>query len=59
MNDTNICKTCIWFDDLACRNNQEICIDNSEYLDAADVIRNICAEEDNEEEGDQENENNK
>lgn len=30
MNDTNICKTCNWFDGLACRNNQEICIDNCE-----------------------------
>ena len=46
MNNTSACKTCIWFDDCACRNNQKICIDNSEYIDEADVIRNICAEED-------------
>lgn len=45
MNDTNICKTCNWFDGLACRNNQEICIDNSAYLDQTVVIHNICAEE--------------
>lgn len=46
MNDLNVCKTCIWFDDLACRNNQRICVDNREYLDAADVIRDLCAGED-------------
>lgn len=51
MNKIKICKTCIWFDDLACRNNQKICINNSEYLDAADVIHNICAEEDGEQNG--------
>lgn len=46
MNDLNVCKTCIWFDDLACRNNQRICVDNREYKDAADVIRDLCAGED-------------
>ena len=45
MNDTNICKTCNWFDGLACRNNQEICIDNSAYMDQTVVIHDICAEE--------------
>lgn len=44
MNDTNICKTCNWFDGLTCRNNQEICIDNSAYLDQTVVIHDICAE---------------
>lgn len=46
MNNISICKMCIWFDNEACRNNQKICVDNSEYLDTADVIHNICAEED-------------
>lgn len=45
MRDISICKKCIWYDDGACRNYQKICIDNGEYLDEADVIRNICAEE--------------
>ena len=45
MKNASICKTCIWFDDGVCRNNQKICIDNSEYVDSAEVIRNICAEE--------------
>ena len=45
MRDISICKKCIWYDDGACRNYQKFCIDNGEYLDAADVIRNICAEE--------------
>ena len=45
MTDLNICKTCIWFDDAACRNNQRICVDNREYLDEADVIRNLCVGE--------------
>lgn len=49
MNNIMICKTCIWFDDLACRNNQRICIDNREYIDSAEVIRNISAEENKEE----------
>lgn len=48
MTDLNVCKTCIWFDDGACRNNQRICVDNREYLDEADVIRNLCAGEDGE-----------
>lgn len=45
MNDISICNNCIWFDDYVCKNNQRVCVDNSEYLDAADVIRNIAAEE--------------
>lgn len=44
MNDLNLCKTCIWFDINSCRNNQKVCFDNSEYLYASDVIRNLCAE---------------
>lgn len=51
MTDLNVCKTCIWFDNAACRNNQRICVDNREYLDEADVIRNLCAEEDSDTNG--------
>lgn len=45
MIDKNTCKTCIWYDGLACMNNQEICVDNSAYMDETDVIHDICAEE--------------
>ena len=45
MRDISICKKCIWSDDDACRNYQKFSIDNSEYLDSADVIRNLAAEE--------------
>ena len=37
MNNISICKTCTWFAYGACRNNQKICIDNSEYLNDAEV----------------------
>lgn len=47
MNDRSICKTCIWYDDLACMNNKEICVDNSAYTSEKDVIHDICAEESN------------
>lgn len=47
MNDISICKTCIWFDGLACMNNTEICIDNSAYIDETDVIHDICEDESN------------
>ena len=45
INNKEICKTCIWFDGLACMNNEEICIDNSAYIDETVVIHDICAEE--------------
>lgn len=45
MTDKEICKTCIWFDGLVCMNNEEICVDNSAYIDETDVIHDICAEE--------------
>lgn len=45
MHDKSICKTCIWYDGLACMNNQEICIDNSAYIDETDVIHDVCAQE--------------
>ena len=45
MNDLNICKTCIWFDDAACRNNQRICVDNREYFMqfrvSGDIVRSL------------------
>ena len=46
MNDLNICKTCIWFDDAACWNNQRICVDNREYFMqvrvSGDIVRSLC-----------------
>lgn len=38
MNDKELCKKCIYYDDFCCRNNKTICVNNSEYRDAEMVI---------------------
>ena len=41
MNDKELCKTCIYYDDFCCRNDKVICINNSEYLEAEAVINAV------------------
>lgn len=41
MNDKELCKKCIYYDDFCCRNNKAICVNNSEYRDAEMVINAI------------------
>ena len=41
MNDKELCKKCIYYDDFCCRNNKAICVNNSEYTDAEMVINAI------------------
>lgn len=38
MNDREICKKCIYYDDFGCRNNKKFCFNNSEFEDAEMVI---------------------
>ena len=37
MNDKEICKKCIYYDDFCCHNNKAICVNNSEYEDIEDM----------------------
>lgn len=41
MNDKEICKKCIYYDDFCCRNDKAICVNNSEYMDAETYINAI------------------
>lgn len=41
MNDMEICKKCIYYDDFCCHNPDAICINNSEFEDAEMVINAI------------------
>lgn len=45
MNNKEICKRCIYYDDFCCRNNKAICVNNSEYIDADDVINALINKE--------------
>ena len=38
MNDKELCKKCLYYDDFCCQNNKTICVNNSEYIDAEMVI---------------------
>lgn len=42
MNDIEICKKCIYYDDFCCRNNKAICVNNSEYEDAEAIIKALA-----------------
>lgn len=33
MNDKELCKKCIYYDDFCCRNSNAICVNNSEYTE--------------------------
>lgn len=46
MNDKEICKKCIYYDDFCCRNNKAICVNNSEYREAEMVINAIINRKD-------------
>lgn len=41
MNDIEICKKCIYYDNFCCQNDKTICINNSEYKDAKKVVENL------------------
>jgi len=41
MNDKELCKTCIYYDDFCCHNNKKLCVNNSEYENAEIVINAI------------------
>lgn len=41
MNDKEICKKCIYYDDFCCRNNITMCVNNSEYINAETYINAI------------------
>ncbi len=46
MNNKELCKKCIYYDDFCCRNNKAICVNNSEYRDAETVINTIINRKD-------------
>lgn len=48
MNDKELCKKCIYYDDFCCRNNKVICVNNSEYMDAEIVINSIINQKEDE-----------
>lgn len=41
MNDKELCKKCIYYDDFCCRNNNAICVNNSEYTETEMIINAI------------------
>jgi hypothetical protein len=41
LNDKEICKQCIYYDDFCCRNSNAICVNNSEYENVKEVINAI------------------
>lgn len=41
MNDKELCKKCIYYDDFCCRNNNAICVNNSEYTETEMIINII------------------
>lgn len=45
MNDKELCKKCIYYDDFCCRNNNAICVNNSEYTETEMIINAINQEE--------------
>ena len=46
MNNKELCKKCIYYDDFCCRNNKAICVNNSEYRDTEMVINAIINQKD-------------
>ena len=45
MNDKELCKKCIYYDDFCCRNSNAICVHNSEYTEAEMIINIINQKE--------------
>lgn len=46
MNDIELCKKCIYYDDFCCRNSKAICVNNSEYRNTETVINVIINRKD-------------
>lgn len=44
MNDKELCKKCIYYDNFCCHNNKAICVNNSEYQDVEIIINSIIYE---------------
>lgn len=45
MNDKELCKKCIYYDNFCCHNNKAICVNNSEYENAEIIINALINQE--------------